>query len=128
LAAATLHRIIRGRGALAVAMLGRGENVALADDDEADHMLALGELDAAHAGGVTPMGRTSSSLKRMDLPLEANSMASRLPSVMATPTRASPSFSSTAMMPLVRGREKLSSEVFFTVPSRVAMNTNLSAE
>ena len=34
-----------------------------------------------------------------------------------------PSPWSTAMMPLARGRENADSGVFFTVPSRVAMNT-----
>ncbi len=44
-------------------------------------------------------------------------------SVMATSTSRSPSLRSTAMMPLVRGREKFVSGVFLTVPLLVAMNT-----
>jgi len=44
---------------------------------------------------------------------------------LATPTSLSPSSSATAMMPLARGRENKASEVFFTVPKLVAMNTNL---
>ena len=64
-------------------------------------------------------------MKRMALPPVVNSRMSLLPSVMATPTSLSPGSSATAMMPLARGRENRASEVFFTVPRLVAMNTNL---
>ena len=69
------------------------------------------------------MGRTSSSLKRMALPPLVNRITSRVPSVTATSTSWSSSRRSTAMMPEARGRENADSGVFFTVPSRVAMNT-----
>ena len=70
---------------------------------------------------VRPIGRTSDSWKRMALPELAHSMMSHSPSVMATSTSRSPSWSSIARMPAVRGRENESSEVFLTVPSLVAM-------
>ena len=44
-----------------------------------------------------------------------------------TETSSSPSLSSMAQMPAVRGRENASSAVFLTVPLRVAKNTELSA-
>jgi hypothetical protein len=50
-------------------------------------------------------------------------MISRWPSVIATPTSRSSGARSTAMMPVVRGRENAASGVFFTVPLAVAMKT-----
>jgi hypothetical protein len=67
-----------------------------------------------------PIGRTSFSSKRTALPSSENIITSCLPSVIATPTRQSPSSRSTAMIPEGRGREKSASEVFFTTPSCVA--------
>jgi hypothetical protein len=51
---------------------------------------------------VRPIGRTSSSAKRTALPLLANSITSRLPSVMSTLTRASPSSRLIAILPRCR--------------------------
>ncbi len=65
---------------------------------------------------LRPIGRTSSSAKRMALPSVVHSMTSRKPSVSDTPTSLSPSSRSTAMMPAVRGRENAASDVFLTVP------------
>ena len=73
------------------------------------------------------MARTSDSRKRIALPAEVNSMMPWLPSVMSTPMSWSSSRRSTAMIPLVRGREKSTSGVFLTVPEAVAMNTKRSA-
>src|SRR5580704_2890331 len=50
-----------------------------------------------------PIGRTSSSTKRMALPPVVNSRMSLLPSVMATPTSLSPGSSATAIMPRASG-------------------------
>src|SRR5690606_19857532 len=50
LVAPALARVFGKLGALAVAALGRGEDVAIAiAHDQADHLLALGQADAAHA-------------------------------------------------------------------------------
>ncbi len=76
---------------------------------------------------VRPIARTSDSRKRIALPAEVNSMMPWLPSVMSTPINWSSSRRSTAMIPLVRGREKSTSGVFFTVPEAVAMNTKRSS-
>jgi len=72
---------------------------------------------------VRPIGRTSSSRKRIALPPDVQSMTSRVPSVIATPTSLSPGSRPTAMMPADRGRENAESGVFLTVPVAVAMNT-----
>ncbi len=74
-----------------------------------------------------PIGRTSSSLKRIALPWLATSMISRLPSVIATLTSRSSLRRSMAMMPLDLGRENRFSAVFLTVPPLVAMKTNASS-
>src|SRR5262249_26669998 len=42
------------RRELAVAVLGRRENVALADDDEADDLMPFAELDATNTRGLAP--------------------------------------------------------------------------
>ncbi len=76
---------------------------------------------------VRPIARTSPSGKRTALPPDEQSITSRVPSVMATPTSLSPGSRPTAMMPAMRGRENAESGVFFTVPVAVAMKTNLSS-
>ena len=73
-----------------------------------------------------PMARTSDSLKRAALPELAVSRMSRLPSVMAAPTKVLSSVRPRAIRPLGRGRENWESSVFLTVPSAVAMNTKRS--
>src|SRR6185312_911966 len=54
LAAPAMLRKLRQRRQFAVAGSRCGENVALADDDQGDQLLALTQLDAAHAGGLAP--------------------------------------------------------------------------
>ena len=52
-AAAVMDREVLDRGALAVAVLGDGQHLrALACARRADHIVALGQTDAAHAGGL----------------------------------------------------------------------------
>ena len=75
-----------------------------------------------------PMGRTSSSWKRMALPPLDEQHDFARPSVSADAHQAVVRRRrSTAMMPLARGRENADSGVFFTVPWLVAMNTKCSS-
>ncbi len=72
---------------------------------------------------VRPIERTASSAKRTALPLLANSMMSRSPSVIATSTSASPSSRLMAILPRCRRKANSVSGVFLTVPLRVAKKT-----
>src|SRR5690606_3054262 len=50
LAATSLQRIFVRRRALAIAVLGGGKNVPVADDDEVGHAFAFRKTNAAHTG------------------------------------------------------------------------------
>ena len=71
---------------------------------------------------VRPIGRTSSSLKRMVMPLRLTMKMSSLPLVSMTRTSSSPSLRLMAMMPSRRDESYSSNAVFLTVPLRVAKN------
>ena len=118
LAAAACDRVLLERRELAVAVRGGRQDRPLADDDERDHLVARRRRASCRA---RPPRRDPSAARRprgSGSPCRAlaNSMISRLPSVSATPTSRSSSRRSTAMMPLVRGRENAASGVFLTVP------------
>jgi hypothetical protein len=109
----------RDRRALAVAVLGGGQDMALVEDDQRDHLLVIGPRRMPRTpAAVRPMGARRILAKRMPLPAGAEQHDVALPSVIATSTRRSSSRRSTAMMPLVRGRENADSGVFLTVPRR----------
>ena len=72
---------------------------------------------------VRPIARASVSLKRIALPLEANSITSWLPSVIRALTNLSPSSSPTAIRPLERILANCLSSTRLTVPLAVAKKT-----
>ncbi len=72
---------------------------------------------------VRPIGRTSSSGKRMIMPSLVESSTSRWPSVRRAAITSSPSSSVMAWMPPARGCENAESSVFFTLPCLVAKST-----
>ncbi len=135
-----MDREVLDRGPLAVAILGRGEHHALLIDDDERDDLFLGlrllhtfrrrrcfrQPNATDAGSrATHRAHVVLIEANRHLPLLEHRMICLVPSVISTPTSRSPCSSSMAMMPAWRGRENASSDVFFTVPAAVTMNTNL---
>src|SRR6266478_5389428 len=74
---------------------------------------------------LRPIGRTSVSRKRIAWPSWLARKIIFLPSVSLAPMSSSLASRLIAMMPLARGLENSVSADFFTVPLRVARNTNL---
>ena len=124
LAAAAMLREILERRQFAETVLRCRENEAVLATISALTRCSSLNFTPRTPAASRPIGRTSSSRKRIALPAVVNSSMSLVPSVIATPTSLSPGSSATAMMPLARGRENSASEVFLTVPRLVAMKTN----
>ncbi len=101
LAAAMRASVLVHRRALAVAVLGDGEQRA-ARLDQIDAPRPRRPRRASCRGrrrSPRPIGRTSASSKRMAWPSAVDRMISRVPSVRRTPTTSSPSSSAIAMSP-----------------------------
>ena len=125
LAAAAVRREILERRELAVAIVPRRSGRSPRRRRSARSAPAPSpSLMPRTPAASRPIGRTSSSWKRIALPPLEHRMISRC-AVGDRRRRPAdrPSSRSTAMMPLARGRENAVSGVFLTVPWLVAMNT-----